>query len=126
MALHPDVSELTSDTALGAVGFDIERFKRDWENGEFVEVGKEEIPATGVIVPESSMQSDEYSAEGTVQRYAIRVYTQTALCLRDEILFQGWRFLVTAVKRWDAYGWCYAEAALVQQRKGGLQCQEWD
>lgn len=110
MPLQPDVSDLTADVALGATPFTIFRYQYNWVGGEYIRSGEQRISAVGIVRPHTSgngaMETYAYSPDGYVEEYTIKITTKAKLLIRDTILWNDQRFIVSEARRWDAYGFC--------------------
>ena len=117
MSLQPNVSDLLSDRALGAVSFPVSRYENQWVKGEQVEVCAKRIRAVGVIQP-AKAETLQHLPEGARRQGAISIHTAVLLQEKDELQWRGERYIIAAVNRWDEYGWCQAVATFAPARKG--------
>lgn len=112
--LCPDVGRLLSRSGVGAVSFSVYRSAGAWVRGR-LESAQTEFSAVGVIQPAGKDTLDQLP-EGDRVGSAIVVRTQATLSCGgentppDEILWQGARYRVLSVRRWDHYGYCEAVA----------------
>lgn len=114
-----DVSALLSDPALSRpfeVLRSIDSFLPDSE-GEAATPVTSSISAEGSVQPASPGDLKRYLPEGVRNTEYIKVYTATQLLIADEsgqrsdvIVWQGRRFVVEQLRRWDEFGYTQAFA----------------
>lgn len=117
MALMPDVTELLFDPDLGAQEFEVTRRTGKWSGGRMAVESEETIKAIGIIQPPSAEQL-AFFPEGERRKGQIVIYTTTTLHLTegtditDDVTWNGEKYKLVNVKRWDDYGYVEAYAEL--------------
>lgn len=115
MSLMPDVTDLLHDPDVGAKPFSILRRTGQWSGGRMHVSTSQSISAVGVMLPPSSEQLS-FFPEGERRNGQVAIYTETILHLTegeeiaDEVTWQGDRYKIIRVDRWDEYGFCIAYA----------------
>lgn len=117
MALMPEVQFLLSDPELGAHPFTVTRKTGKWVSGRLViqENQTQTLNPVGIIVPPEAEQL-EFFPEGDRRKDKKAIYTKTMLhvsegdTVSDTIQWNGDRYRILKVERWDEYGFCVAYA----------------
>lgn len=115
--LMPDITAVLFDPTVGSRPFEIRRRRGKWVGGRFVIQGDVEIiPARGCIQPQGAENMSQ-SPEGEKREGGIVIYTTTTIYLTegeevsDEVIWQGEKYKIMSVNRWQEHGFNVANAS---------------